>query len=279
MEGGSIMKMSEFRNEKLSMLFIGPAFSGKTVLASQFPEPFIVALDPHAVISIQGLKARYKLDFDVECVYIDDNRTEDPTYIEKCGKAFTGMTAWEKTKKLITVLCNNSEHQLPQDATLIIDNYSRIGEVILAYTKKVIGRKALQIQDWNIFIDEIQELADILKSSRRKCNVISIAHEESVKDKVTGEVEKLILMPTKIRYRIPTLASDYFQIHAKSELSGGKRRIVRNLQSTPSTQIATGSRCLIPDIQYPTYDKMRPYLTAALNRTMPGPNWTPPKDE
>jgi len=271
-------KMTQQTDDNLNILLWGPGLSGKTVLATQFPMPYVLALDPHALMSVRGLRNRYGLDFDVDTLYLDDDETTDPDFIALCGKPFAKLTAWEKLKKCVRILVSDTQKRLPQDATLIIDNVSRMSESLLFYIRKLTRRNALQIQDWMIFIDELQELLDYMKSNKRQCNVIIIAHDELVRNAESNAIERLILLPTKIRHRMPTLASDYLYMTAASKGAGTNKRVVRKLRSMPDPFMALGSRCLIPDIENPTYARLRPYLETALGRKMPEPNWTPPDD-
>lgn len=265
-------KLSEHISDKSVMLFWGPPKVGKTVLASQFPQPFFVDLDD-GISSVKAMRAALGLTFDFDVVSIDSNPTEDEDYIKLCGKAFASQSAWTKTKKLINVL----SRKLPPSATLVIDNLSRINEYIIGEIQDRANRRQLQIQDWGVFVDEVGlMLTDIKKC---KCNVIIIAHEEYQKDALTEELHKYILISTRARYRIPSAVTDY--LYMKNDISGPntKRVINRVLQSMPDPVTNTGSRALIPNIVNPTYKKLRPFLKSALNRDPGEPTWTPPDPE
>ncbi len=272
------MDMNDQTDAMVTPIFWGPPLSGKTVLASQFPKPFFIALDPHVLTSVRALKKKYDLDFNVRMVHLTDDPTDDPDYIERCGKAFARLSGWDKVKKLTNTLLN-SQKQLGPDETLVIDNLSRIGELLLRHIKKETGRTKLQIQDWGTFVEEILEFIEYFSSTSRKCNAIIIGHEEYHKDELNQELYRLLLMPTKMRHRIPSLATDFF--YMKSEPSGppNKRKVIRKLRSVPDEKTSIGSRILVPDIEYPSYAKLKPYIESAIGRELPEPNWTPPVDE
>ncbi len=269
-------KMTEQTDNSACLLFWGPPFSGKTVLASQFPNPHFVSLDPHTLTSVRGLRARYKLNFDAETIDINEETTDDADFTRLTGgKTYTKSLAWEKTLRVIEAWCRT----LTINDTLIIDNISRASEYLLNWIRKRANRIHLQIQDWGTFVTEIEKLMECINHPLRKCNVIIIGHEEPDKDELTGEIRRYLLMPTKARHRIPSVTTDYLYMYTVGKIVGGKRVNVRMLKSLPTQDAIVGSRSLIPDIEFPTYAKMRPYLEAALGRKLPEPNWTPAKDE
>jgi hypothetical protein len=222
------------------------------------------------ITSVKSLRAANNLDFDFDVIPIDYNSTEDEDFIKLCGKGFSKLHPWTKTKKLVEALTR----KIPSDATVIIDNLSSVHEYILDDIREDVKRRQLQIQDWGTFVDEIT----IFLSTIRKmpCNVIIIAHEEFKKDPLTEQLLKFILMPTKSRYRIPAVVTDFLYMSNKITGPRKKRVVSRVIQSTPDAYTNVGSRALIPDIINPTYARMRPFLTKALNRDLGEPTWTPP---
>ena len=269
------MKMTQQIDQHLTFLMTGPPFAGKTVLSSQFPQPYFVTLDPHCLMSVRALRKEYNAAFDCDFLQITADRTEDEDFIALAGKAFAGLTAWEKTKKVTSALLKN----LSQDQTLIIDNLSRVGEDCLVYTKKTANRSRMQIQDWNIFIDEIVEFFGYFSLASRKCNTIIIAHDDVRKEELTGDIERVLNIPTRLRGRIPSLATDFLLLTADTAGAGSNKRVRRQLHSMPAKQANLGSRCLIPNMENPSYLKLKPYMEAALGRVLPQPNWTPPEDK
>jgi hypothetical protein len=82
-------------------------------------------------------------------------------------------------------------------------------------------------------------------------------------------------IPTRVKERIPSKCSDY--LYMTTEVTGGKqsRKVCRLIQAVPDPSNPTGSRCLIPNIENPTYAKMKPYIEAYLGRKLGEPTWTP----
>lgn len=261
-------------SERALICLWGPPKSGKTVLASQFPNPFFVDID-HSLASVRALKRHFNLDFDFDVIALDEEETTDEDFLEIIGKSYAKQSLWTKYKKLINALCR----KLPQDTTLVIDNMSRLSESLISYLMTVTKNNPLQIQDWGKFVNEMTEMAESFWISKAKCDIIIIAHDEDVKNELTGETKTLVWCPTKFRRRLPTLASDF--LYMDRDIHGGKqqRYIERILQAVPDPTRDVGTRTLLPNISNPTYAKMRPYLEAGLNRTMGEPTWTPPDPE
>lgn len=258
--------MSEGTDSRMIILIFGKPKVGKTVLATQFPNLTFIDLDD-SLGSVRALKKAEGLNFDFRVFDIKDKQTEDLEFLELCGKSFGKMNQWRKTKKLIESL------EMSKDETVVIDNLSRLGEALIADIRQVTGQEQLRIQDWMTFTNEIQQFLDTIR--KFPCNVIMIAHEDVTKDKLTGELEKMILMPTKIRHRVPSVVTDFF--YMKTDVTGPKnaRKVVRKLQAIPDPSVATGSRALIPDMDNPSFDKMKSYIETMLGRELPESTWTP----
>ena len=268
------MKMSEEKDTHFTAMLWGPYKTGKTVLASQFPNPHFITLDPQALMSVRGLRSKYKLDFDVDTINITEEETTDPEYLKLVGsKSFAKMPGWEKTKKLTRSWIKN----LGQDDTLIIDNLSRAHEMLRRSIKPNGGKFGWD--EWAKYIDELEDLQEILYSGERRCLVIIIAHEEVREDDLTGEKKRYIMIQTSKRHRLPALVTDHLYMFNKIKGGRANKKVIRQIQTVPADDTDTGSRALVPDIEYPTFAKLKPYFEAALGRALPEPNWTPPEDE
>jgi hypothetical protein len=263
-------RLKQQTQNKFVILLWGPALSGKTILASQFPKPYFIDLDGQ-MGSVLALAKKSKADIDFPVIRIDESPTEDEDFLELCGKNFAKLSAWVKLKKLIEVL----SRQLGNDETLVLDNLSRAGEFLTADIKRKSGRQQLQIQDWGTFYDEMSTLVEYLHTPYGKSNTILIGHEGSSKDELTGELFKVLLMPGSFKNRIPSLVSDYLYLNVNVTGPRNKREIRRILQSVPDPKNPVGTRSMIPDLVDPTYQKMRPFIEDYLGRKLGEPTWTP----
>ncbi|HXK71943.1 MAG TPA: AAA family ATPase [Clostridia bacterium] len=266
--------MGSFKDEavgKFMVLFWGPPKVGKSVLASQFPNLYYVNVDD-GLGSVKAMTTKQGIDIDFKHFNVGSGKTTDKDYIELCGeKMAMNSSAWTKNKKLAEMLAKTCK----EDDTIVIDHLARIGEFLQRHIERSTGNRPLQIQDWNTFTMELTDYFDYFKDEACKANVIILGHDNYYEEKATGELRKLLLLPSSMRQRIPGFVSEVLYIH--TEVSGGKRnrQFTRHLQSMPDRMTATGSRSLIPDMENPTYLKMKPYLEAYLGKKLPEPTWTP----
>ncbi len=266
--------LKEVAVDKPILLLWGPPMTGKTVLASQFPKPTIINLDKN-LNSIKALGTKYKLDIDCRVFTIDEAPTEDPEFIELCGDRASTWLAWEKIKKVVEIL----GRKMGEDETLIVDSITRASEYLVRYLIKTTGHKPLQIQDWGTFVDEFSIFIDSVKTSACKPIVILVGHDRFDKAEGSGEWRRTLIVPTTTKDRIPSIVTESLYMKIDIRGAAANRKIKRILQSLPDSVTTSGSRSLIPDIEYPTYAKMRPFLEAGLGRKLGEPCWTPPVDE
>ena len=260
-------KLSDGTDTRFSMLLWGPPKSGKSVLASQFPSPYFLCLEK-GLGSVRAMTTALGQKVDFPVIDIDNDDATDPDFIEMCGP-MKAASAWSKTMKAFEMLCK----KLPADNHLVVDNLSRMSEHLMVHVKKIVGRDVFQQQDWGTYATELQKFMGFM--SVAKCNVIFIGHEEWREDKVTGEVLKSILMPGSMKHRIPGIVSDYVYLSSLVSGPAAAPKVVRRLQCTPNKYANLGNRSLMPNMDDPTYAKMRPYLSAALGHDLGEPTWTP----
>jgi hypothetical protein len=263
-------RLQTAKQDKAVVLLFGPPMSGKTILASQFPNPTFVDLDGQTG-SVRALAARDKLNVDFPVIPVDESETTDEDFLSLCGQRFAKQDAWIKTKQLVAQLAT----KLTPDETLVFDNLSRASEYLIDHLKKKNNRDALQLQDWGMYVNEMTSLVDYMHSKFTKCNCIIIGHESVTKDDMSGRLLRGLSIPTRVKERIPSKCSDY--LYMTTEVTGGKqsRKVCRLIQAVPDPSNPTGSRCLIPNIENPTYAKMKPYIEAYLGRKLGEPTWTP----
>ena len=260
------MRLSEMVSTRFVAMLWGPPKVGKTVLASQFPNPHFIDLDK-GITSVLAMTRVRNLEVDFPVYQIDDGPCEDPDVVKLVGPTIAKRDGWTITDKLIRELLRT----LPFDSTLIIDNITRLGEYLVSNLKRSYNRQQLQIQDWGEFVSRITFLMDAIHSAAYKPNVIIIAHEQLIKDELSGRIERVILLPTSQKHRVPTVVGDLWYL----TMTWRGKEAIRLLRTSVDRQTSLGSRMLIPDIEEPTYEKMRPYISRALGRELPEPTWTP----
>jgi len=244
-----MVRLTEIKNTKFVAILYGKPKPGKTVLASQFPSPWFVDLEK-GLMSVIAMKRTRNLDFDFDVTQIDDKPTEDPDFIKLCGKAFVRQDPWLKLNKLTQSLIRH----LPKDATLVVDSLTKAGEFLLDHIKSLTGRKQLQIQDWGTFKDEMMAWYQNLFLG--KCNVIVIAHEQVIKDELTGAIERTLLLPGQSASRLPSVCDEFWYL--VKDIRG--KNVKRVLKCDGDRITSAGSRSWITDMEDPTYAKIKPFL-------------------
>ncbi len=258
------MRLSEVKDTKFVAILYGKPKTGKTVLASQFPSPWFLDMEK-GLGSVTTIRNVDGLSFDFDVTVINDDKSEDEDFLNLCGKAFAKQDGWTKLKKMSEALIS----KMPEDSTLVIDSLTKAGELLIGYIKKTSGHKQLQIQDWGTFKEEMLFWFNGL--FRGKCNVIVVAHEQIVKDELTGAIERTLLLPGQSSQRLPSVVDEFWYL--VKQVTG--KTIKRILQSDGDRITAAGSRCWMPNIEAPSYEKMKPYLEKSLDRKLPEPTWTP----
>ncbi|HBR21592.1 MAG TPA: hypothetical protein DD713_03345, partial [Nitrospiraceae bacterium] len=264
------MMMSEMQSTKAIIALWGQGKVGKTVFASQFPNNRYICVREDGLGSVRSMKKAYNLNFDIPVYMIHNNPTEDPDLIALIGPAFAKQSAWDKLVKLCTVFAS----KLTENDFITLDHWTYICDALIEHICKKTNHE-MQLQDWNTFTGEMKDFLDILKQPMMKASSIILAHDELFKSNLTGEITRSILMPTKMKNSFPSYPTEYLCMKTVVTGAMNVRKVNRRLQSLADQSANTGSYAMIPDIDRPTYEKVRPYLEASLNRKLPEPLWTP----
>lgn len=261
------------RKDSKSVIYIwGPGKVGKTVLASQFPNNVFVQCKEDGLGSVTTMTKSLKLDIDFDRFFLDDAPSTDADLIKICGPEIAKGLGWTKAKVLVGYLCRH----LPQDAWITIDHYTNLIDMCIEYYEATLKRR-LQLQDWNQIVPEMKDFLDMFKLASTKCSSIILGHSESIKDDITGAINRQFFSPSpKLRTAIPSIPTEFLYMKAMSEGGTNTRKTKRVLQSVMDDKTYTGSYSQMPDIVYPTYEKMRPYLESSLGHSLPPALWTPP---
>lgn len=184
-----------------SLLLIGGPGTGKSTLAMQFPKPFFLDCDNNLDGPIRHLQQTKQLP---PQVYFDTPRKNEK------GEDLHRGDMYERASVLLKEACES-----PDVETVVIDSLTTLSQIILDFVRKTQKRgfgdgiktadPVLQIQDWGIFLAQIQQLILWLKSSNKI--IIFIAHYAVEKDELTQSLNKMLNVPG----RIQTQLSGYFQ--------------------------------------------------------------------
>jgi hypothetical protein len=267
------MLLSNRQDTKAIIAIWGPGKVGKTVFASQFPNNHYVCVKEDGLGSVSSMRKKYQLSFDIPLYLIHSNKTTDPDVLKLIGEKFASLDSWNKLNKLITAFVPI----LTENDWITLDHWTYICDSLTDMIEKKVGH-TMQLQDWNTFTQEMKAFLDILKQPMMKASTLILAHDELFKDDLSGEITRSILMPTKMRSSFPSYPTEYLRMKYMVTGAINVRKVNRTLQCIADQSTNTGSYSMMPDITSPTYEKVRPYLEASLNRTLPPALWTPPDD-
>ena len=158
--------MANLKDAKASGFFHGLIYGesgvGKTSLIGTFPDPYIISTD-------YNLEPLYGMDVEYDQMYglVGDAGAKDiwPALMEK-------VDAWVKS---------------PEHETFALDSLTTVADVVVAHELGKVGRKTLQLQDYNSVYAELMRL--VVKLRKMPCNSVLTAHEETSRDDLSGKIK------------------------------------------------------------------------------------------
>lgn len=216
---------------KLKILLVGPSGVGKTHMAGTFPKPYLFNFDVRGVLTLRGKDIDY------------DTFTEYKDIEPKLNEVEVG----DKYETLIF-------DPITRLADLMMDEIQRLNlsESKLARTStKMFGfTPPPTIPEYLIFMGNMSNILDqILKIDK---HIVFVAHEEQSKDELSGEIERMPMIVTKIRHRLSTYFDEAYRLRCNK---GVYEAITR--QSIKFSYIRSSFSGVLPDvIEDPSYDKI-----------------------
>lgn len=199
------------------ILIQGPPGSGKTTLACQFPEPYVLDCDLNLTGTIKWLR-KNNLPLPVGFDTID--------YDEK-GKEVKLPFAYLRVSSCLKAVIN-----LTTVKTIIIDGTTRMSDYIIAEVMKQQSITAMRIQDWGAYLYIWKTFINEMRSACYKTGktLIIIAHEKVEKDDVSGMFRYSINLPGQFAGLIGGMMSDVWRCEVE-ERAGKHTWKVRTLPS------------------------------------------------
>ena len=209
--------------DPFTLLLKGAPGTGKTTVASQFPNAVIINLDKN-LTALKQLPAEKRQGL----------RVVDPYNIN--GKAVKAIDVWHHTVDLIAKLAQSNEVK-----TIIVDSATILAAKLEDFCKGTDDpNKPMAIQNWgqyNANLDWIGE--NILKAADRDKNFILIAHERPIYAKADGKSLEQVIDKYEINLGTNSMRSKfeiYFQDIWRMSIAPSRLKANDYIITTKATQ-------------------------------------------
>lgn len=162
---------------KLKVLAVGPSGSGKTHFAGTFPKPFFFDCDA-GMLTLRGKHIEYD------------------TFLE-----------YEAFKKAADIVSEDPGYE-----TIVVDSLTRLSDMLLERIQGLnhSSGKTPTIPEYGMFFINMKRLLEEFLQLDK--NVVFTAHEELMVDGITGAVEAVPLMMTKLRFRLANYFDEAYRL-------------------------------------------------------------------
>ena len=215
-------------NNDFGLLLIGPPLSGKTTVAMQFPDPYIISTDHKIKNAIRSLPKDKKWYFDY--VDVDDN-----------NKLIEPELQWKRATDLLKKGCVD-----PNVKTVIWDNLSDLSGILQNHiianggTKLMVGgERVFEMQHWQPFKLLMARAIALARSSGKM--FIVCCHESVEKDEVSGMLLYQPLIPGQLRGQLGGFFTDVWRCEVDAPPGRSPRYFVR---TAPMPRMALGNSIL-----------------------------------
>jgi len=207
------------------LLLIGPPLSGKTTVAMQFPNPYIISTDRKIGNATSRLLKDKKWWFD----YVDVDDANQPVALDK---------QWTRATDLLKAAPSKPEIQ-----TIIWDNLSDLSNMLYAHiianggTKLTVGgERVFEQQHWQPFKLLMSRAISFARSSGKL--FVVCCHEDIEKDEVTGTLTYRPLIPGQLKNQLGGFFTDVWRTEVSASPSQAAKYYVRTV---PTPRMALGN--------------------------------------
>lgn len=245
-----IVTPDSVRTGKPVILIEGFPGSGKTTLALQFPNPWLINCDLNEEGPLEYLKkvnkrpAKLKVS---DIPYADDHTKENPKLVPP-GDRLDRM--FRETKAAVAD---------PETTTIIIDGMSTIDTFIYNKVQSQLSIPTgtpFRIQDWRPFRDYLMTFVGLFRYCGK--TVIVTSHLESVTNDKNVIVGYKPMVSTKVGEQFAGFFTDMWLMEAKPDVGN---TVAYTLKTTRSPLYDLKNAYLMPaEIKNPTYEEINKYL-------------------
>lgn len=197
---------------KITLLLKGSPGTGKTYLCGQLPDAVIINMDNN----LSGLR---KLSDEVKTKI----RLVNPRFDDN-GKPLAGPKVFDHMVNQIEKICVDDSVK-----TIILDSVTTMAELLI---DKIVGTSspamAVQIQHYGDFTRYMKWFGDdVLCAKDLDKNIIFIAHEQLIIDKITQESKHSLNMVTRMKDAFEAYFTDSWRTYTKVPTSGAIQYRIR----------------------------------------------------
>ena len=210
------------KDKKLKVLIYGPSGVGKTRFACTFPKPYVFDFD-NGMLSVRGIDVEYDTYFD-----------ED-----KNGKNVT--SALKEFKKKMASLSDSYE-------TLVIDSVTTLQDYSMNELLRLNNREEPTLHEWGRLVSWLSDT--FLTITKNKINVVIIAHEQTIKDELTGEINiQPLIVGKKMPNQLPLFFDEVYRLGVRQSAKDidGNRKSIFEFRTTGTNRYIAKSRLDVLD--------------------------------
>lgn len=190
----------------------GPAGSGKTTLACQFPGVYIADLDKNL-----GGPLRW----------LNDNKRQFPVGYDIISEKDDGSPIAMPFRYQRLTECLQKAAADPTVETILIDSLTNFADILIAETLRIQGKAVMSKQEWGFFFSYgkafLTKMADINK------HIIFNAHEKMVKTESGAVIRNEIYFPGQLSSIMASLVTDVWHTEVKPDFSGKHKFMVKTM--------------------------------------------------
>lgn len=208
-----ITKYAE-QNDKIRLLLQGPPGSGKTTLACQFPNAYVIDLDVNLGGTLRWLKGeglKLPVGFDVV-----DQTPE-------------GVPIPMKERFKVLQKCIEDVFADPNVDTVIFDSGTKLVDVLLAEVLRLQNKEVMTKQEWGVFFAQSKKFMEVLAKLRK--HIILIVHEKTLTSEAGAVVYPIkAAWPGQFGQIIGAFFTNVWRCEVQEKVSDKKHRwLVRTL--------------------------------------------------
>ena len=234
-------------NQAFGLLLIGEPKAGKSSLACQFPDCYVLDVDNNIGGAKRRLQELNKLSNVIGYDVLKLNDDGSPVDDKKC---------WKRALELLTKAIND-----PKVKTVIVDSLTYLCDYLQFHIMEEQKVTQMRIQDWQPFLWALRKLVVQMRSAGKL--IIFTCHVQTEKDETDGIFKTFLAIPGKSKDTLGGLFSDVWLMTCKKEGAGSSERYPYMVRCMPNTKVSLGNSLGLPPEFEADYDKfIKPKLEA-----------------